>query len=219
VAGWSTLGGRDDRVAVVPFWIAGAGLVLVTIAAWIFVIVSSGDDSMDMVPSAGAYVGSWTVMMAAMMLPSVAPFALLYARGASTPAAPGLLAAGYLGVWALVGIPAYALDRALGMDHPAATAAVLIAAGLYQLSPLKQACLKGCRSPVDFLVQHWRPGRGVRSASAPTTARIAWAAALRSWRCWSSPAAWGSSGWSRSPRSSRPRSSFPAARSWARSGE
>jgi predicted metal-binding membrane protein len=159
MAGWSGLGGREERSVVAPFWIAGAGLVLVTTAAWIFVIATSGDD-MDMMPSVGAYIGSWTLMMAAMMLPSVAPFALLYARGASTPAAPGLLALGYLGVWALVGIPAYALDRALGMNHPRATAAVLIAAGLYQLSPLKQACLSKCRSPVDFLVQHWRPGLG-----------------------------------------------------------
>src|SRR3954469_9867573 len=159
MAGWTSLDGRDDRSVAAPFWIAGAGLVLVTAAAWIFVIATSGDD-MDMMPSAGAYIGSWTLMMAAMMLPSVAPFALLYARGASTAAAPGILAAGYLGVWALVGIPAYALDRALGMDHPTATAAVLIAAGLYPLSPLKQACLSKCRSPVDFLVQHWRPGLG-----------------------------------------------------------
>ena len=160
MAGWTSLGQRDDRSVVTPFWLAGAGLVLVTVAAWIFVVASSGDDSMDMMPSAGAYIGSWTVMMAAMMLPSVAPFALLYARGASTAAAPGLLAAGYIGVWALVGVPAYALDRALGMDHPTATAAVLIAAGLYQLSPLKQACLRRCRSPVNFLVQYWRPGLG-----------------------------------------------------------
>jgi predicted metal-binding membrane protein len=159
MAGWTSLGGRKERSAAAPFWIAGAGLVLVTVAAWIFVIATSGDD-MDMMPSAGAYIGSWTLMMAAMMLPSVAPFALLYARGASTSAAPGLLALGYLGVWALVGIPAYALDRALGIEHPTATAAVLIAAGLYQLSPLKQACLSKCRSPVDFLVQHWRPGLG-----------------------------------------------------------
>jgi predicted metal-binding membrane protein len=159
MAGWTSLGGREERSAAAPFWIAGAGLVLVTAAAWIFVIATSGDD-MDMMPSAGAYIGSWTLMMAAMMLPSVAPFALLYARGASTSAAPGLLALGYLGVWALVGIPAYALDRALGIEHPTATAAVLIAAGLYQLSPLKQACLSKCRSPVDFLVQHWRPGLG-----------------------------------------------------------
>jgi predicted metal-binding membrane protein len=159
MAGWTSLSGREERSAAAPFWIAGAGLVLVTVAAWIFVIATSGDD-MDMMPSAGAYIGSWTLMMAAMMLPSVAPFALLYARGASTSAAPGLLALGYLGVWALVGIPAYALDRALGIEHPTATAAVLIAAGLYQLSPLKQACLSKCRSPVDFLVQHWRPGLG-----------------------------------------------------------
>ena len=159
MAGWTSLGGREERSAAAPFWIAGAGLVLVTVAAWIFVIATSGDD-MDMMPSAGAYIGSWTLMMAAMMLPSVAPFALLYARGASTSAAPGLLALGYLGVWALVGIPAYALDRALGIEHPTATAAVLVASGLYQLSPLKQACLSKCRSPVDFLVQHWRPGLG-----------------------------------------------------------
>ena len=44
------------------------------------------------------------------------------------------------------------------MDHPTATAAVLIAAGLYQLSPFKQACLRKCRAPVDFLAQHWHPG-------------------------------------------------------------
>ena len=159
MAGWSTLGRRDDNVAA-PFWIAGAGLVLVTAVAWVFVIVSSGEDDMEMASGAAAFIGSWTIMMVAMMLPSVAPFALLYARGASRPAAPGLLAAGYLGVWALIGIPACLLDRALGMDHPGATAAVLIAAGLYQLSPLKQACLRKCRSPVDFLVQHWHPGLG-----------------------------------------------------------
>jgi predicted metal-binding membrane protein len=160
VAQQSTWDERSTRPGTRPFWIAGAGLIAATVAAWVVVIASTGDDSMDMMPSAGAYVGSWTVMMAAMMLPSVAPFALLYARGASTAAAPGLLAAGYLAVWALVGVPAYALDRALGMEHPTATAAVLIAAGLYQLSPIKNACLRRCRSPVDFLVQHWRSGLG-----------------------------------------------------------
>ena len=160
MAGWQVLGRRDDSTVATPFLIAGAGLVLVTAASWILVFASNGDDDMDMMPSAGAYIGTWTVMMAAMMLPSVAPFALLYARGASTALAPGLLAAGYLGVWALVGIPAYAVDRALGMDHPTATAAVLITAGLYELSPFKQACLSKCRSPVDFLVQRWRPGLG-----------------------------------------------------------
>jgi predicted metal-binding membrane protein len=158
VAGWSTWT-RRARPGAAVFSVAVASLVVATIAAWIVVIATSGD-SMDMMPSAGAYLGTWTAMMAAMMLPSVAPFALLYARGASTMAAPGLLAVGYLGVWALVGVPAYALHRSLGMEHPAATAAVLIAAGLYQLSPVKHACLRKCRAPADFLVQHWHPGLG-----------------------------------------------------------
>ena len=138
--------------------VVGAGLLAATAAAWVFVIRSSASMEMDMTPTAGAYLTAWTVMMAAMMLPSVAPFALLYARGAPTAIAPGILAAGYLGVWALVGIPAYALDRAVGMEHPTATAAVLITAGVYQLSPVKEACLRRCRSPVAFLVAHWRPG-------------------------------------------------------------
>jgi predicted metal-binding membrane protein len=159
MAGWTSLGRREESTAT-PFWIAGAGLLLVTAAAWAFVVASSGGDEMEMVPSATAYIGSWTVMMAAMMLPSVAPFALLYARGASGSAAPGLLALGYLVLWGLVGIPAYALDRALGMEHAGATAAVLIAAGLYQFTPVKQACLGKCRSPVGFLVKHWHPGLG-----------------------------------------------------------
>jgi predicted metal-binding membrane protein len=160
VAGWQTVGRRDDDAVASPFWIAGVGLLLVTVVAWIFVVASSGSDDMEMVPDATAYIGSWTVMMAAMMLPSVAPFALLYARGASGSAAPGLLALGYLSVWALVGIPAYALDRALGMEHDGATAAVLIAAGLYEFTPVKQGCLRKCRAPVDFLVKHWHPGLG-----------------------------------------------------------
>ena len=160
MAGWSNLGRRDDSTVAAPFWIAGAGLVLVTAVAWIVVIAASGDDEMEMVSGAGAFLGTWTVMMAAMMLPSVAPFALLYARGASAVSAPGFLALGYLGVWALVGIPAYAIDRALGMEHSGATAAVLIAAGLYEFSPVKQSCLRKCRSPVDFLVKHWHPGLG-----------------------------------------------------------
>jgi predicted metal-binding membrane protein len=158
VAGWASRTQRRDRAGTSAFSLAVAALVLATLAAWLILLAASGD-SME-VPGAATYLGSWTVMMAAMMLPSVAPFALLYARGAPNAVAPGFLAAGYLGVWALVGIPAYALDRTLGMEHPRATAAVLIFAGLYQLSPLKDTCLRRCRTPADFLVQHWHPGLG-----------------------------------------------------------
>jgi predicted metal-binding membrane protein len=153
MAGWTSR--SQGQPGITGF--AAAGLLVTTVAAWIYVIATSRA-SMEMMPGVGAYLGSWTVMMAAMMLPSVAPFALLYARGASNAMAPGLLAAGYLFVWALVGIPAYLLDRALGMDHPTATAAVLVAAGIYQLSPLKSACLLKCRSPLDFIVRHWHSG-------------------------------------------------------------
>jgi predicted metal-binding membrane protein len=156
MAGWTAWNERHGRAGTSTFSLALAALVLATLAAWL-ILLATNSDSMEM-PGIGMYIGSWTVMMAAMMLPSVAPFALLYARGAPNAVAPGLLAAGYLVVWALVGLPAYAIDRALGMEHPTATAAVLIAAGLYQFSPLKDACLRRCRTPADFLIQHWHPG-------------------------------------------------------------
>jgi len=158
VAGWASWTQRENRAGPTAFSLAIAALVLATLTAWL-ILLATASDSMEM-PGVATYLGSWTVMMAAMMLPSVAPFALLHARGAENAAAPGLLAAGYLGVWALVGLPAYALDRALGMEHPTATAAVLIAAGVYQLSPLKDTCLRRCRTPAAFLVQHWHPGLG-----------------------------------------------------------
>ncbi|OGA59946.1 MAG: metal-binding protein [Betaproteobacteria bacterium RIFCSPLOWO2_12_FULL_65_14] len=123
-------------------------------------------------------VAMWWVMMIAMMTPSAAPFVLLYgaalrhhsaARGnACVPTA--FLAAGYLSVWLLFSIGAAVLQAAL---QPAGllsammlwsksallSAAILAAAGLYQLSPLKRVCLAQCRSPVQFLARHWRPGR------------------------------------------------------------
>lgn len=117
----------------------------------------------------------WVAMMAAMMLPSAAPVVLLYAaiarqrrlRGAAVPGA-GAFALGYLVVWFAFAIAAaalqWALDRVLlltpGMEVASVAVAglVLVAAGLYQWTPLKQACLRGCRSPLDLLLGHWREG-------------------------------------------------------------
>lgn len=98
------------------------------------------------------FVAAWTVMMVAMMLPSAAPFVLLYRRGAS-PMATARLAAGYLAVWAAVGVVAWVL-HAVATDLPVSV--VLAAAGLYQLTPAKQACLRRCRAPANFLVERWR---------------------------------------------------------------
>ena len=109
----------------------------------------------------------WAVMMVAMMLPSAAPTILLYAqvhhhsRGdEGTPPTAAFLA-GYLACWAVFAAIAAALQLALGTMEFAssgATATVLIIAGVYQLSPLKDACLSRCRSPAQFLSRHYRPG-------------------------------------------------------------
>ena len=138
-----------------------SGLILAAVAggSWIFLLAMGDDMPMD----AGLWIGAWTVMMAAMMLPSAAPLVLLY--GGRTKAADStLLMTGYLLVWAAAGLAAYAVDSRV-MDPPdGVVAGVLIAAGIYQFTPLKNACLRRCRNPADFLVTHWHGGSagGVR---------------------------------------------------------
>jgi predicted metal-binding membrane protein len=118
----------------------------------------------------------WLVMMAAMMLPSAAPTILLVgalARQRSTspgtvPATAALFASGYLLVWGGFSIAATALQWGLGeagllsetmaLGNAIVAGAVLIAAGVYQWTPLKDTCLRHCRSPAEFLVRHWRGG-------------------------------------------------------------
>ena len=104
----------------------------------------------------------WAVMMSAMMLPAVAPVASLYARTIRSERAGRLLlfVAGYLIAWAVAGIPTYALLRLV--DHVTgdsdmtmrSIAAVTLAAGAYQLSPLKARCLRHCRSPLAQLLHY-----------------------------------------------------------------
>jgi predicted metal-binding membrane protein len=96
--------------------------------------------------------------MAAMMLPSAAPIVLLYGRRSNTLDST-LVMAGYILAWALVGLAAYEVSIRIMDPGDGAVAAVLLAAGVYQLTPLKSACLRRCRSPLDFLVTHWRRGR------------------------------------------------------------
>lgn len=111
----------------------------------------------------------WVVMMVAMMLPSAAPAVLLYARvhrhAVSGKAPPtGAFLAGYLACWSGFALLATALQLAaaspmsMALESRWASAGLLIAAGLYQLSPLKDACLNHCRSPAEFLSRHYRPG-------------------------------------------------------------
>jgi len=117
----------------------------------------------------------WVVMMAGMMLPSAAPTALLYGamvrkhaeRGMVLPAV-WVFVSGYLLVWAGFSLAAALLQAAL--EHAALltpmmasaskglNGALLVAAGVYQLTPLKDLCLSKCRNPVQFFMTHWRPG-------------------------------------------------------------
>ncbi len=124
--------------------------------------------------TAALYVAMWWVMMIAMMVPAAAPTILLYAtvhRSGRATGRPqvGAFVAGYLSIWLVFSIAAtlvhYLLERlgamsamtmALGSRPPAG--GLLIAAGLYQLSPLKQTCLSHCRSPAAFISRHGKPG-------------------------------------------------------------
>jgi predicted metal-binding membrane protein len=117
------------------------------------------------------FLGVWVVMMAAMMLPSLAPTTALYARMTRQRGLDRalLFTSGYLLVWGIAGLAAFGLF-ALGRSffggvlawHAGgrwAAAGVLAVAALYELTPLKNVCLATCRSPLRFLVGTWRDGR------------------------------------------------------------
>jgi len=163
-------------------------LVGVTVIAWMYLVVArpgmdmSMPDMPDMpdmaMPFAAPWVfAMWWVMMLGMMLPSAAPMVLTFAslqqrkRERDEPYVPtALFVAGYLLVWGAFSLAATAaqwLLQASGLLSPmmalASTmlgGAVLILAGIYQFTPLKQACLRLCRSPFAFVLNHWRDGRG-----------------------------------------------------------
>ena len=118
----------------------------------------------------------WAVMMAAMMLPSAAPMILQYTtiarrrseRGGTAIASSGFFASGYLAVWAAFSVAATALQLALEKAALMSSAmqttsialagTVLIAAGLYQWTPLKRTCLRYCSAPLVFIMRYWRAG-------------------------------------------------------------
>jgi predicted metal-binding membrane protein len=116
----------------------------------------------------------WAVMMVAMMVPTAAPMTLLYAAVARKAVAPHPIAstsvfvAGYIAMWTIFSLVAtvaqHALDQAALLSPMMVStsagfgAALLIAAGIYQLTPLKNACLTNCRAPAHFLSRYWRNG-------------------------------------------------------------
>ena len=169
--------GTSGLTRIRAFDVAGA-LLAAALVAWIIVLERMR--GMDAGPGTdlgafGWYVGIWVTMMAAMMLPSVAPMVLVFARISRERAARGrevvptwLFLAGYLATWTAYGVLAYGVYRALahvdlGLLHwdrggPYVAGAVLAAAGIYELTPLKRVCLRHCRGPLHFILGAWRPG-------------------------------------------------------------
>ncbi len=167
---------RDARDIPLAVLLAG-----VTGLAWLGVAradavmqMSHGPQRLSLLDGA-AFTLQWGVMMTAMMLPSAAPMIFFYGRargrgrGAGARAIPvELFAVTYLALWLLTGVPVYLASVAAGNAAarsatfagaiPYAIAATLLAAGIYQLSPLKHRCLSQCQRPVDFLMRRWRSG-------------------------------------------------------------
>jgi predicted metal-binding membrane protein len=115
------------------------------------------------------FLSTWTPMMAVMMLPSAAPMILLHRRGVGGPGRiqselrTAIFVGAYLLVWAAAGIGVWIGARITDALLPVparalGVAAILLLAGVYQFTPLKSACLRVCRSPMDFLLTHWYPG-------------------------------------------------------------
>jgi predicted metal-binding membrane protein len=164
------------------------GLLVLAVAGWVVVAWQAGGDRMrmhnqgamagldlTMGMTAPLFFAMWVAMMVAMMFPAAAPMILLFDRmqarkreagRASVPTA--YFVGAYLSIWVAFGAVAYGL--AIGVQHLADNSMwvmdnwarvgglLLVAAGLYQLSPLKNVCLAKCRSPISFLMTSWRDG-------------------------------------------------------------
>lgn len=170
-------------------WLAGGALAAVTALCWAWIVPMARDmyDGMDgasawMMTETWDFThllllfAMWSVMMAGMMLPSAAPTVLLYAGVIRKSPAGGRVQAhvqafigGYLLVWIAFSLAATALQRLLAgalllspmMEIRARwfAGALLVLAGIYQLTPFKRACLGACRSPAAFIARHWRRGK------------------------------------------------------------
>lgn len=174
---------RRDRAVVI------GGLLGVILLAWLYLLQGAGMDMhamgnmvmpMTMTSWSPGYfallVVMWSVMMAAMMLPSAAPMILLYtmiarrrrAQGGAVAGA-GVFALGYVAVWVAFSLTAttlqWGLDAvallspAMATTSVAVAGVVLVAAGVYQWTLLKQACLRQCQSPLGFILGNWREGK------------------------------------------------------------
>lgn len=157
-----------------------ASLGVLSALAWAIVVWQArGMDGQSMGLTMGMdaalFLAVWVAMMMAMMFPAAAPMIVMFAqiqagkrRLGQTAVPLWLFTGSYLALWAAVGVAAYSAalgaqqlgDRLpwLAGNGPRLGGLLLVAAGLYQLTPLKRACLAKCRSPLAFLMTSWRDG-------------------------------------------------------------
>ncbi len=158
------------------------GLLILSALAWVFLIWQArmmGGPAMGLTMGMSAllFIAIWIVMMVAMMFPTAAPMILMFSkiytskRQQELPFVPTwVFVSAYLLVWSLCGVVAYPL--AVGIEQLAGQSmwlmenaarlggVVLLLAGLYQLSPLKDICLSKCRTPLQFILSSWHDGYG-----------------------------------------------------------
>ena len=146
-------------------------LLAVAAAAWVISVERMA--GMDAGPGGelgdlGWFAVTWLVMMAAMMLPAATPMVAAYGRRATSAGATAAFAAGYLAAWVAAGVVAYAAIEAVRSLQPAflgweeggryVAAAVIAAAGLYQLTTTKRGFVRRCRERRAFMTERWRTG-------------------------------------------------------------
>jgi predicted metal-binding membrane protein len=156
-------------------------LLALAAAAWALLVwqwaVMGEDMSLTMGMGAPVYIALWVAMMVAIMFPTAAPMVLMFARVHNKRKAEGkpfvptwVFTGAYILVWSATGIIAWALaaggDAVAGRsewisDHAGQIGGgLLIVAGVYQLTPLKNICLTKCRNPLSFILNYWRDGMG-----------------------------------------------------------
>ena len=175
-----SLGSLAVMIVLAWVWLlSGAGMGMDPAASWIPVGLAEDPMLAMMLPGNMPWTAAqffvtfamWWVMMIAMMLPSAAPMILLYARATPAMARPATesFTLGYLLLWGFFSLIATLAQwrlatmamlsvMAMGTSSPPLAAALLIAAGVYQISPWKDACLRQCRNPAQFLSRRYRPG-------------------------------------------------------------
>jgi predicted metal-binding membrane protein len=190
---------RRDRV------ILGAALAAISLLAWASLLAWSGTaagaalhhdgGSGPLLAQASLFTAGWTLMIVAMMLPSSIPLVLTFGALVGRRRRPRLLVAllltGYLVTWAAFGLGAWVLDRGihaavdalpwLATHQQVILGSTLLAAGLWQFSPLRDRCLDECRTPLGFVVARWRGTSERREAFAMGIAHGAFCVGC----CWS----------------------------------